>query len=108
MRVNEDDVRSALSWARNYGEIASYRSIASSGRRWRIVLPAVTTVSGAEPGDFLLGRPVVPIEMVLTSREALAFAYGCAAAGVRPESRASFAAREWGWDPTPAVAEDPS
>lgn len=95
-RVSEDAVRSALTWARNYGEIESYSVVASSGRRWKIVL-APTPVSGATDGITLLSG-VVPGEMVLTSREALAFAYGCAVAGAK-ERRAEFAAREWGWDP---------
>lgn len=98
-RVSEDEVRSALTWARNYGEIESYSVVAPSGRRWKIVL-AATPVSGARDGITLLSG-VVPGEMVLTSREALAFAYGCAVAGAK-ERRAEFAAREWGWDPPEA------
>lgn len=95
-RVSEDAVRSALTWARNYGEIESYSVVAPSGRRWKVVL-APTPVSGATDGITLLSG-VVPGEMVLTSREALAFAYGCAVAGAK-ERRAEFAAREWGWGP---------
>lgn len=97
MRVSEDEVRHFLIWGRNYGEIESYRSVATRGRRWAVSLPAgrIVTASGMEPG--WTERSLVPVEFVLTGREALAFGYGLAAAGSRDEPRASFAKREWGW-----------
>lgn len=97
MRVSEDDVRGFLTWGRNYGEIESYRSIATRGRRWAVSLPAgrIVTASGALPG--WTETNLVPVEFVLTGREALAFGYGLAVAGASTETRQSFAAREWGW-----------
>jgi hypothetical protein len=104
-RVSEDAVRSALTWARNYGEIESYEVVAKSGRRWKIVLSGPTPVSGSTDGITLLSG-VVPGEIVLTSREALAFAYGCAVAGAK-ERRADFAARAWGWGVADAETDPP-
>jgi len=97
-RVSEDTVRSFLTWARNYGEIESFSSVADSGRRWKIVLPDEVWSNGPDPtlGGFTPPENMVPREFVLTSREALAFGYGLAAAGVR-ECREDFASREWGW-----------
>lgn len=95
MRVSDDDVRRALTWARNYGEIASYEALPERGRKWLIRLPDVPiTVQGGER-RWLSND--VPVELVLTSREALAFGWGCAVAGARQEPRREFAAREWGW-----------
>jgi hypothetical protein len=96
-RVTDDMVTGFLVWARNYGEIESYRQVADSGRKWRIRLPM------GEPPVTASGRHawtedrIVPTEFVLTSREALAFGYGVALAGGRTELRADFAKREWGW-----------
>lgn len=96
MRVSEDDILRALMWARNYGEIESFKVLPTPGRRYLIKLPADDiTVEGGDPR--LLSN-LVPGELALTGREALAFAFGCAAAGARQETRRSFAAREWGWD----------
>jgi hypothetical protein len=83
-RVSEDTVHSFLTWARNYGEIESFKIVADSGRRWKIVLPEVWSEN------------MVPREFVLTSREALAFGYGLAVGGAS-ERRSDFASREWGW-----------
>lgn len=98
MRVDEDEVQRFLTWARNYHEIVSFEKVAQRGRKWLIALPprAPITASGMVPG--WSESSVVPDEVVLTSREALAFGYGLAIAGARPETRDSFAAREWGWE----------
>jgi hypothetical protein len=99
MRVTDEIVRGFLTWAKNYGEIESYERIASAGRKWRITLPTIATASGA-PADDLTNygsARVVPAEFVMTSREAVAFGYGLAVAGGRVETRATFAARKWGW-----------
>lgn len=97
-RVSEDQVRHFLIWGRNYGELRSYRSLPVRGRRWMITLPGdrPITASGMDPG--LIERNLVPVEFVLTSREALAFGYGLAIAGARDELRSAYAKREWGWD----------
>lgn len=103
MRVTEDMVRSALAWPRNYGEIHNFRSVMPRGRRWEIELPGEVSVSGSEAGfmthNIMTGEPlpqgVVPRVFVLTSREALAFSYGCAAGGVH--DRTEFAREKWGW-----------
>lgn len=96
-RVTDDMVEGYLIWGRNYGEVESFRRVAPSGRKWMIKLPAGTTVtsSGMEPG--FLERRIVPDELVLTSREALAFGMGLAVAGGRPTTRDAFSRREWGW-----------
>jgi hypothetical protein len=96
-RVDEDEIRHFLTWGRNYGELASYRSLPVPRRRWSITLPGERpiTASGMDPG--LIERSVIPVEFVLTSREALAFGYGLAIAGAREETRAVYATREWGW-----------
>lgn len=94
-RITDDDVQGFLIWARNYGEIESYKKIAESGRKWLIRLPATVTASNRKAS--WTERRVVPSEFVLTSREALAFGYGLAVAGACPESRREFAARVWGW-----------
>lgn len=93
-RVTDEIVRSVLTWARNYGEIASFKSIAPRGRRWQVTLPKERIVGS---GFWITGaKDVVPEVMVFTSREALAFAYGCAAGGIH--DRAAFAREKWGWD----------
>lgn len=97
-RVRDRDVESFLTWARNYTEIDSYKKLPNTtGRKWLIEIPNVepVTASGSRP-SWTEGR-VVPRSFVLTSREAIAFGYGLAIAGARPETRAVFAAREWNW-----------
>lgn len=99
MRVSDYTVERYLTWARNYGEIESYKRLATAGRKWLIRLPAgtTTTIHGSDV-DLLTGADgIVPDELALTSREALVFGYGLAVAGGRSETRRSFAAREWGW-----------
>jgi hypothetical protein len=96
MRATDEMVRSALTWARSYEEIGSFGLIAPAGRKWRVGLASSVVVgSGLWPGP---DRPqdMVPDELVLTNREALAFAYGCAVAGAR-HGRAEFAREKWGW-----------
>lgn len=95
-RVKDDDVASALIWARNYGEIESYTLIAPSGRKWLVRTAVQTTIRGDEPGIGLMAAAPVPSNLVFTSREALAFAYGLAIAGAH-HGRQAFAAREWDW-----------
>lgn len=102
-RVTNDIVEGFLVWGRNYKEIEGWRILTGPGtergRKWLIELPGIVTASGAQSDDLTnygKGR-VVPASFVLTSREALAFGYGLAAAGPH-EARASFARREWGWD----------
>jgi hypothetical protein len=112
VRVTDENVREWLVWARNYGEIESFEiAIASkSGRKWLIRLPPGITVtaSNSEPG--ILERRIVPNELMMTNREALAFGMGLAIAGARRETRYSFAAREWGWGETDeaSAAEQPA
>jgi hypothetical protein len=86
-----------LVWGRNYGEIASYKRVTDAGRKWLVAIPEGVTItaSGMEPG--MIERRIVPDELVLTSREALAFGMGLAVAGSRPDSRRVVAEREWGW-----------
>lgn len=96
MRVTDDMVRRWLAWGRNYGEIESFKMDGERGRKWRITLPDVLiTPSGMEHGFIECER--VPTELMFTSREALAFAMGLAAAGSRGETRYTTAARDWDW-----------
>lgn len=97
MRVTDEMVRSWLVWGRNYGEIVSFEIVSDRGRKWRITLPAVVlTASGMQPG--FIERDLVPTELMFTSREALAFGMGLAAAGARPETRHAKATRDWAWE----------
>lgn len=97
-RVTDDMVRDFLIWAKNYGEIASYQKIADSGRKWKIVLPEVVEASNFHNAlsiiNIVTPERLVPVEIVLTSREALVFGYGLAVAGARG-SRAAFAKEHW-------------
>lgn len=95
LRVTDEMVRSALAWARNYEEISEFELVAKAGRKWRVKLARPILVGSG----FIVGRPqdAVPPELVFTSREALAFAYGCAVAGHR-HGRAEYAKERWGWD----------
>jgi hypothetical protein len=97
MRVTDDMVRRYLVWARNYGEIESFSIAADSGRKWLIRIPEGTTAtaSGSEPG--FIERDIIPDELMLTSREALAFGMGLALAGSRSETRSTTSQREWKW-----------
>lgn len=97
MRVSDDDVRHWLTWARNYEEIESFANVAERGRKWKITLAEPATADGAPLGGFMGHRPetVVPEEVVLTSREALAFCMGCAAA--RRVESFTRKHEEWGW-----------
>lgn len=99
-RVSDYEVERWLVWARNYGEIEQFKKVKGSARKWLVTLPdppgvRPITASGMEPG--MIERCIVPEEFVLTSREAIAFGYGCAIAGARPETRPALAAREWNW-----------
>lgn len=100
MRVNDYNVERFLAWGRNYGEIESYEKIAASGRKWLVRLPAgrTFTVDGGEVTWLTGPAGIVPDELVLTSREALAFGYGLAVAGGSAKTRREFAVREWDWD----------
>ncbi|MCA1571008.1 MAG: hypothetical protein LC798_11945 [Chloroflexi bacterium] len=84
-RVTDEIVHRFLVWARNYEEIESFRKIAPSGRCWRIRIRPGVRADGMDRSvlDDILGDDdrVVPTEIVLTSREALVFGYGCAVAG---------------------------
>lgn len=98
-RVTDDDVLRWLAWARNYGEIESFRRVAKRGRKWLILMPL--DEHRTRDGDHLRGglmghreEDVVPREMVLTSREALVFAYGCAAGGWM-RSRLDWTQEDW-------------
>lgn len=93
MRATDEMIRSVLTWARNYGEIDSFKMVTPRGRKWLIRLPAERGIGSR----LFRNRPqdTVPREIVLTSREALAFGYGCAAGGIH--DRAEFAREEWGW-----------
>lgn len=101
MRVSDHTVERFLAWARNYGEIETWRRVATSGRKWLIRMPEgrTFTVDGGDVGLLTSSDGIVPDELVLTSREALAFGYGLAVAGGRGESRQDFAARERDWNP---------
>lgn len=96
-RVTDEMVMSVLGWARNYEEIESYKSLPQPGRRWRVEIPQPLIVGSG----LLLGwgnakpQDVVPKVNVFTSREAVAFGYGCAAGGIH--NRAEFARERWGW-----------
>ena len=105
MRITDETVRSALLWARNYKAITQFKKVAPRGRKWLIQLPAPRVVGSGLFFNILGIRPedVVPQEIVLTSREALAFAYGCAAGGIH--DRAEFARENWGWG---AEEDEPS
>lgn len=98
MRVSDDMVRGFLTWARNYGEISAFEKLEGGGRCWKIELTAPICAHGADTAGFMASpQRTVPIEFVLTAREALAFGYGVAVGGAS-ERRSEFAAREWGWE----------
>src|SRR3954468_4740989 len=100
MRVTDEMVRSFLTWGRNYGELDSFKCLPDArGRKWHIEIPAAVNAATSDSPVLLVSSPdrIVPAEFVLTNREALAFGYGLAVAGARTETRAEFAAREWGW-----------
>lgn len=94
-RISDDEVRRCLTWARNYGEIESFKMVRPSGRKWLVRTTEQTTISGQVLG--WTERHAVPSELVFTSREALAFGYGLAIAGAYHGGRQAFAAREWNW-----------
>lgn len=90
-RVRDDTIRSFLTWARNYEEIAWFERVDDVGPRcWRIVLM---------PGEPIFSHPnpiwpglaeqdeIVPAEMMLTAREALVFGYGLAVGGMSKDRR---------------------
>lgn len=87
-RVTDEMVRSWFAWAQNFGEVVGCRIGDGAGRRFRVRLPAGVTRNGApfRPRVGMLDitghseDDVVPAELLFTAREALAFAYGCAAA----------------------------
>jgi hypothetical protein len=87
MRVTDEMVEKWLVWARNFGEVVAYRVGSGQARRFRVRLPAGITRDGApcRPRQGMLDilghetGDVVPTELMLTAREALVFAYGCAA-----------------------------
>ena len=94
-RVTDEMVRSALTWARNYEEIVDFELIASAGRKWRVTLRDSVVIGS---GLWMRGEPqeAVPPVLIFTSREAMAFAYGCAVGG---ESKPRVERRkEWSWD----------
>ena len=93
--VTDVMVRSALSWARNYEEIVDFELIGSAGRKWRVTLRDSVVIGS---GLWMRGEPqeAVPPVLIFTSREAMAFAYGCAVGG---ESKPRVERRkEWSWD----------
>jgi hypothetical protein len=94
-RISDEDVQRGLVWARNYGEIESYKQIAPRGRKWLIRTSVQTTPSGQQLG--WTEQHAIPTELVFTSREALAFVYGLAIAGTRHGGRQAHAAHEWNW-----------
>lgn len=95
MRVTDEMVRGVLTWARNYGEIEAFEAVAPRGRRWKVTLPAALTIGAGASLGLRRSQDVVPSVLVFTSREAVAFGYGCAAGGVH--DRAAFARERWGW-----------
>jgi hypothetical protein len=101
VKVSDADVRRALTWARNYGEIESFEAIRPDGRKWVVRTNVQTTVNGdvraTPPRHTTLDHHVVPSELVFTSREAIAFAYGLSIAGAYHGGRQAHARREWGW-----------
>ena len=96
-RVSDEMVRSALAWARSYEEIVDFEVIASAGWKWRVTLRDSVVIGS---GLWMRGEPqeAVPPVLILifTSREAMAFVYGCAVGG---ESKPRVErGKEWGWD----------
>lgn len=115
MRVTDEMVRGWLAWARNYEEVIAYRVGSGAGRRFRVRVTPGVTRDGApyRPKQGMLdilghnAEDVVPAELMLTARETLVFAMGCATgrasalAGAKrwheedwtPEEQAAFAGR---------------
>jgi hypothetical protein len=101
-RVTDEDVRHALAWARNYGDVEDYERIGARGAKWlvRLTLRDVSidhvgrlneeTLSNVPP--LLWPRVIdhVPAEMVLTNREVLLLVYGLAAGGERDVPRSAY------------------
>jgi hypothetical protein len=95
MRVTDDLVRAWLQWARNFEEIESWEQIAARGRKWLVkVPPGIRKGRQDLPLHLWFDREgVVPTELVLSSREALLFALGCAVGGAR--ERATWTQEDW-------------
>lgn len=88
-RVRDETIRSFLTWARNYEEIEWFERVPGVGPRcWKIVLISREEI-GPYPNPIFRREPdeIVPVEMMLTAREALAFCYGLAVAGVCRDRR---------------------
>jgi hypothetical protein len=85
-RVTDTTITDWLVWARNFGEVVAYRVGSGRARRFRVRVTPGITRNGAplRPKGGLLDffghteEDVVPAELMLTAREALVFAYGCA------------------------------
>jgi len=95
MRVTDNLVRTWLGWARNFDEIESWKKIAPRGKKWFIKVPlGIRRGRQDVPLSPWFDRDgVVPAELVLTSREALLFALGCAVGGAR--ERATWTQEDW-------------
>lgn len=96
-RVIEETLRHWFAWARNYEEIEEFKSVAPRGRRWRVRVRPGITADGHPLTTGLMGHraeTVVPEEFVLTSREAMAFAYGCAVGGAA-RARSEWTQEDW-------------
>lgn len=101
-RITDEQVIHSLTWARNYGDVESWKRIAKSGPKWlvRFSFPEPMTFDYHGPmspfesnTNFLMApRPedIIPREMVLTNREALLVCYGLAIGGERPEARSVY------------------
>jgi hypothetical protein len=106
-RVTDEQVRHALTWARNYGDVLGWKRIATRGPKWLVKLAQqgvtiehsgrIDAASLREMSPFLTPRAldVVPSELALTNREVLLLLYGIAAGAERPVPRADYRAA---WD----------
>ena len=87
-RVTDDMVQSWLTWARNFGEIEHFERVADKGAKWLVVLPSGIKKTRYDISSSFLDRDsYVPTELVLSSREALIFALGCATGGAKERAR---------------------
>jgi hypothetical protein len=101
-RVTDAEVRHALAWARNYGDVEHYEQIRPRGAKWllRLALSDVSidhvgrlteeSLSELHPLLWPSGIDHVPGELVLTNREVLLFVYGLAAGGERDVPRSAY------------------
>lgn len=91
VRVTDEMVRRWLRWARNYGEIESFERVKGG---WLVRCRQGIPRTGVEPLFGLREEDLVPSELLLRPKEALAFAYGLALGG-NSRDRREWTQEDW-------------